>query len=233
MDFQTANKYLYEGYLYTLILIIASVVLVMALIIGLVIATPQVLYIPEFPGFPNISSSASAFAGLGAVLFAIIVLIVVYLVIFFRYIFRGYMALHRLGIKWAWWLAWGPIIVGIIALALLGSVAAIAASPPRLVQPVGIGGMLIGLAVVAVVLAAFGIFVSVAHILFLDNMHEYTNISLFRTAFILYIISLVLSFIPYVSIVDGILFLVEYIIEMLAYREASRWTPPSPQQPPS
>ncbi|AEA13237.1 hypothetical protein TUZN_1776 [Thermoproteus uzoniensis 768-20] len=241
MNFQEANKSLYRGYLYTLILsIIAGVAVLVEL--SSVIFSHLAPYWGSYvvpPSSPTPQESEFILTLISAIFTTIIISSISYLVIFFLFIFRGYMALHRLGIKWAEWLAWGPVILTIIGLALLGVIFWVLLNLPHWSSGsapypgVSMWGVVTAILAPLIALAAFGLFIDIVHILFLDNMYKYTQISKFHTAFILFIIALVLSFIPYVNIIGGILAFVEYIIEMLAYKEASEWAPPGqPQTPP-
>ena len=224
MNFQEVNRLLYKGYLYSLILGIVAVVSIITAVLAAIAS-----YAPIVERYPG--TSPRFLIVLTILLVSILAFAVADLVIFFLYLFRGYMALHKLGIGWAWWQAWGPIVLFAIGVV---SVGVLLASLPSLAS---YGGGLEASLWVAVwvaiiplaLLVAFGLFVDITHILFLNNMYDYTKISKFHTAYILYIIGLVLSFIPYVNAGGSILMLVEYIIEMLAYKEASAWTPPSSQ----
>jgi hypothetical protein len=158
--------------------------------------------------------------------------------VFFLYIFRGYRALHRLGFKWAWWLAWGPIVE--IVLALVAVPIAVISIPSAVYHDMGYPaeypawlGIITAAAPLLVLFAIaviIGLIIDIAHIIFLYDMHKYTKIGYFQISFILYIIGLVLSLIIF-SVAAGVLatlaLFAEYITEMLAYREASRWTPPA------
>ncbi|MGC8584023.1 MAG: hypothetical protein ACP5MH_09910 [Thermoproteus sp.] len=242
MDFQEANKSLYKGYLYTLILSIAAVAAVLVELFTVIFSYSSALYRSPYvvpPGSSTPQGFEFILTLISSIFIIIIVFGIVYLIIFFLFIFRGYMALHRLGIRWAWWQAWGPVILTILGLALLGGISWVLSGLPHWTSgsapypEASIWSVIIAILVPLVVLAAFGLFIDITHILFLDNMYKYTQISKFHTAFILFIISLVLSFIPYINIVGGILAFVEDIIEMLAYKEASEWAPPGqPQTPP-
>jgi hypothetical protein len=222
MEFREANKRLYKGYLYSLILVIVA--------IPVVIFTAVVAVLPSMQSPHALASVVVLLAG------EVVVFIIAGVLIFFLYLFRGYLALHRLGIGWAWWMAWGPIIefllgiatLVILALAVLANIQSISRGPVtgEWIWPVVAPALVMG-----IILAAFGIFLTIAHILFLNNMHRYTAINKFHTAYILLIIGIVLSFIPYLGILGTIVLIAQYVIEMLAYKEASEWTPPAPQTP--
>ena len=222
MEFREANKRLYKGYLYSLILVIVA--------IPVVIFTAVVAVLPSMQSPQALASVVVLLAG------EVFVFIIAGVLIFFLYLFRGYLALHRLGIGWAWWMAWGPIIefllgiatLVILALAVLANIQSISRGP---VTGEWIWLVVAPVLVMGIILAAFGIFLTIAHILFLNNMHRYTAINKFHTAYILLIIGIVLSFIPYLGILGTIVLIAQYIIEMLAYKEASEWTPPAPQTP--
>ncbi len=222
MEFREANKRLYKGYLYSLILVIVA--------IPVVIFTAVVAVLPSMQSPQALASVVVLLAG------EVFVFIIAGVLIFFLYLFRGYLALHRLGIGWAWWMAWGPIIefllgiatLVILALAVLANIQSISRGP---VTGEWIWLVVAPVLVMGIILAAFGIFLTIAHILFLNNMHRYTAINKFHTAYILLIIGIVLSFIPYLGILGTIVLIAQYVIEMLAYKEASEWTPPAPQTP--
>ncbi|MGC9131438.1 MAG: hypothetical protein ACP5H5_07630 [Pyrobaculum sp.] len=222
MEFREANKRLYKGYLYSLILVIVA--------IPVVIFTAVVAVLPSMQSPQALASVVVLLAG------EVFVFIIAGVLIFFLYLFRGYLALHRLGIGWAWWMAWGPIIefllgiatLVILALAVLANIQSISRGP---VTGEWIWPVVAPVLVMGIILAAFGIFLTIAHILFLNNMHRYTAINKFHTAYILLIIGIVLSFIPYLGILGTIVLIAQYVIEMLAYKEASEWTPPAPQTP--
>jgi magnesium-transporting ATPase (P-type) len=232
MDFREANKLLYKRYLYQLIF---AIVLVIALIIG-IIAVVIAVAEPVTAARPSAGSTASLWPVVESTAAFIVVALAVYLFIWFRYIFRGYVALHRLGVAWAFWLAWGPIIEVVLAVALVGT---LLIALPSLAAHLGevpvqaqnerlILETLMSFAPFLVLLAAsmaFGIFLDIAHILFLDKMKDLTKLSKFNAAFVLYIVAFVLSLASFVSsivgTISGVVALVEYIIEMLAYRGAS------------
>lgn len=223
MEFRDANTLLYRGYLYLLILVIVA--------IAAVIVTVLAVILP-------LSSSPSALApavALPLLAGEVVVFIIAGVLIFFLYLFRGYMALHKLGIGWAWWMAWGPIIEAVLEAPIV--VLALAALTHA--QSIGRGSVtggwiwsiLASARVMLIILGAFGLFLAIAHILFLSNMYRHTAIKKFNTAFILLIIGLVLSIPPYIDILGAIILIAQYVIEMLAYKEASEWTPPAPQTP--
>jgi uncharacterized membrane protein len=220
MEFREANRLLYKGYLYSLILVIVAIA---AVIVSL--------------AFLPLSSSPSVLASVVALLAGeVVVFIIAGVLIFFLYLFRGYMALHRLGIGWAWWMAWGPIIEAILLIVTLVVLTLVVMTQAQsigrgLVTGEWIWSILAPALVMLIILGAFGIFLTIAHILFLSNMHRHTAIDKFHTAYILLIIGLVLSLIPYIGILGAVVLLVQYVIEMLAYKEASEWTPPAPQTP--
>ena len=221
MDFQTSCRFLYRGYLYSIILAVITVAIVVALVLG---TTSRVSVLP--PWEPSSKSLAAA------VLTATTAPGAVYLIVVLRYVFRGYMGLHEHGVRWARWQAWGAVIAPVLWMAILVMSLALALSAESL--PVIVTDFSSGLAVwffgilgLVVVAGAFGLFIAIAHILFLDDMYRRTNIQKFRTAFTLSIVALVLSFVPFVGVVGWVLSIAVFIIEMLAYREAS--TQPSPQ----
>ncbi|MCI4464379.1 MAG: hypothetical protein JHC22_01080 [Thermoproteus sp.] len=189
---------------------------------------------PQPPPAGQEEAATGVFFALLAVVFALAIALIA---VFFLYIFRGYRALHRLGFKWAWWLAWGPIVE--IVLVLVAVPIAIISIPSAVYHDMGYpaeypawlgiitaAAPLLALFVISVII---GLIIDIAHIIFLYDMHKYTKIGYFQISFILYIIGLVLSLIIF-SVAAGVLatlvLFAEYITEMLAYREASRWTPP-------
>ncbi|MCU7787731.1 hypothetical protein ODS41_07365 [Pyrobaculum sp. 3827-6] len=222
MEFREANKLLYRGYLYSLILAIVA--------IAAVIVTVLAAFLP-------LTNSPSALAPAVALLAGeVVAFIIAGVLIFFLYLFRGYMALHRIGIGWAWWMAWGPIIEAVLGIATIVVLALAALTHAQSIDRGPITGeriwsILAPALVMLIILGAFGIFLTIAHILFLSNMYRHTGIGKFHTAYILLIIGLVLSIIPYIGILGAIVLLVQYVVEMLAYKEASEWTPPAPQTP--
>ncbi|MFP3348670.1 MAG: hypothetical protein RXN90_05030 [Thermoproteus sp.] len=242
MNFQEANRALYKGYLYSLILTIALVVAVT--VAALLILAPA-HFVAEPPPY-HVTGSQPPLAGQGEVaigasfaLLAVVIAIAIALIaVFFLYIFRGYRALHRLGFKWAWWLAWGPIVE--IVLALVAVPIAVISIPSAVYYDMGYPaeypawlGIITAAAPLLVLFAIaviIGLIIDIARIIFLYDMHKYTKIGYFQISFILYIIGLVLSLIIF-SVAAGVLaalvLFAEYITEMLAYREASRWTPPA------
>jgi len=242
MNFQEANRALYKGYLYSLILTIA---LVVAVVVAALLILAPAHFVAESPPY-HVTGSQPPPAGQGEVaigaffaLLAVVIAIAIALIaVFFLYIFRGYRALHRLGFKWAWWLAWGPIVE--IVLALVAVPIAVISIPSAVYHDMGYpaeypawldiitaAAPLLALFAIIVVI---GLIIDVARIIFLYDMHKYTKIGYFHISFILYIIGLVLSLIIF-SVAAGVLaalvLFAEYITEMLAYREASRWTPPA------
>lgn len=245
LDFNKANELLYKGYLYQLILAIVAIIVIFAAAIAAVtaiIASPGVS-----PSYPYGSSSSGLTSIIGAfvgITIVAIIFIVIGLIIFFKYIFRGYIGLHELGVKWAFWLAWGPIIeliLAIVAVALsfafIPSIAS-ALGSGLAESPFSIFAAAVPVLAVVVVLLAFSVFIDVARILFLKNMYDITKIGEFNIAFVLTIVALALSPALYagglLGAAAGIVGLIEYIFEMLAYRGASRMHPPPlPAQPQS
>ena len=244
MNFQEANRALYKGYLYSLIL---TIVLVVAAVVTALLILVPMHFVAEPPPY-HVTGSQPPPAGQGEVaigaffaLLAVVIAIAIALIaVFFLYIFRGYRALHRPGFKWAWWLAWGPIVE--VVLALVAVPIAIISIPSAVYYDMGYQagygypawlGMITAAApllALFAIIVIIGLIIDIAHIIFLYDMHKYTKIGYFQISFILYIIGLVLSLIIF-SVAAGVLatlvLFAEYITEMLAYREASRWTPPS------
>ncbi|MFP3168006.1 MAG: hypothetical protein RXR01_02780 [Thermoproteus sp.] len=242
MNFQEANRALYKGYLYSLIL---TIVLVVAVVVAVLLILVPMHFVAGSPPY-HVTGSQPPLAGQGEVaigasfaLLAVVIAIAIALIaVFFLYIFRGYRALHRLGFKWAWWLAWGPIVE--IVLALVAVPIAVISIPSAVYYDMGYPaeypawlGMITAAAPLLVLFAIaviIGLIIDIARIIFLYDMHKYTKIGYFQISFILYIIGLVLSLIIF-SVAAGVLaalvLFAEYITEMLAYREASRWTPPA------
>jgi len=245
MNFQEANRALYKGYLYSLIL---TIVLVVAVVVAVLLILVPMHFVAESPPYhvtgsqlPRLPPAGQGEVAIGAsfALLAVVIAIAIALIaVFFLYIFRGYRALHRLGFKWAWWLAWGPIVE--IVLALVAVPIAVISIPSAVYYDMGhqagypawldiitAAAPLLALFAIIVVI---GLIIDIARIIFLYDMHKYTKIGYFQISFILYIIGLVLSLIIF-SVAAGVLatlvLFAEYITEMLAYREASRWTPPA------
>ncbi|CCC82089.1 hypothetical protein [Thermoproteus tenax] len=246
LDFNKANELLYKGYLYQLILAIVAIIAIFAAAIAAataVIASSGVLP-PSYPYGSSSSGLASIIGALVGIIIVAIIFIVIGLIIFFKYIFKGYIGLHKLGVKWAFWLAWGPIIeliLAIVAVALffafISSIAS-ALGPGLAESPFSIFAAAVPVLAVVVVLLAFSVFIDVAKILFLKNMYDITKIGEFNIAFVLTIVALALSLASYtgglLGVAAGIVELIEYIFEMLAYRGASRMHPPPlPAQPQS
>ncbi|MEM4133446.1 MAG: hypothetical protein QW317_11175, partial [Thermoproteus sp.] len=213
MDFQTAMRTLYRGYLYQLILAIALIFLSVAVILSVALQ-------------PGGGVGLSALLAASALLIAVSIAVIA---VFFLFVFRGYYALYKLGFRWAWWLTWGVValiaivLVGIAVIALYYSsaLAELGRPPSVLSNPYSLlssSGPLLGY---FVVLTIFGVIISIAHILLLRDLHDYTKVGGFRMAYILYIIALILSFLPLVSLVGAVLAFAEYVVEMLAYREAA------------
>ncbi|MFP3199191.1 MAG: hypothetical protein RXR06_04890 [Thermoproteus sp.] len=242
MNFQEANRALYKGYLYSLIL---TIVLVVAVVVAVLLILVPMHFVAGSPPY-HVAGSQPPLAGQGEVaigasfaLLAVVIAIAIALIaVFFLYIFRGYRALHRLGFKWAWWLAWGPIVE--IVLALVAVPIAVISIPSAVYYDMGhqagypawLGIITAAAPLLALfaIIVVIGLIINIAHIIFLYDMHKYTKIGYFQISFILYIIGLVLSLIIF-SVAAGVLatlvLFAEYITEMLAYREASRWTPPA------
>jgi len=224
MNFQEANNVLYKGYLYMLITMIAGMIAYFVLLFALLSS----LLMP-FPGRPSVN----IFTVMAAVIGGGLALMVAALVIFFKFHFKGYMALYRLGIKWAWWMAWGPIIYAILAVAYLGAavvfpnalLAMIATGIPSWAGMAGAMAVALPLVILQYLLLAFGIVLFVFKILFLNYMNKYTGLPLFRTSWIMYLVTVIILLIPYLNILAGVLGLIAYVIEMLSYKDASSWTP--------
>ncbi|MEZ0320042.1 MAG: hypothetical protein ABWK05_08650 [Pyrobaculum sp.] len=232
MDFQSAMRSLYRGYLYQLVLVLALVLLE---VVFLVMAALQ----------PSVGG-----AGLAAVVVAsaafVIALLIAVVVVFFLYILRGYAALYKMGFRWAWWLAWGTVVLFIVI--IVGFVAIVAyyqvltepwlsSAPP---SPYSFLASLTPLLAYLAVIVVLSLVISIARIILLRDLYNYTKIERFRTAYILYIVMLVLLFIPLASLVGIVLAFVQYIVEMLAYRDAAGTadlltprTPPPSTPPPS
>lgn len=225
MDFKEAMRTLYKGYLYQLIVLLAVLALSLGLAIAIFLSTIPAL--PTRLPRPAISGASApmifAVAGLALIGFLLAALILV----FFLYIFRGYRALHRLGVKWAWWLAWGPIamaaLVAIFAAALAlyrpALLARIEAYPMRAYEAILEEPMLLG---IFIVVEAMYLLLVVAKALTLNDLRKRAGVGLFAVALVLLIIGFLLSYLPSVYYVGGLVLFAEYIAEMLAYREAAR-----------
>ncbi|MCI4465323.1 MAG: hypothetical protein JHC22_05995 [Thermoproteus sp.] len=214
MDFREAMEVLYRGFLYQLALILVGLVV---LAVGLLRPRSALL-------------AASA---------ALAVLAVGLIAVFFLYIFRGYRALHRLGFKWAWWLAWGPVALVAVALIFAASVVVYFAGRPALavralanpaVLYVAIGREPALLGIIAVVLA-LELILAAAKALTLRDLHRRTSLGLFRAALALFAVGYVLSLLPPVEYVGLAVLSAEYVAEMSAYRAASRAGASSPPPP--
>lgn len=215
---------MYMGYLFSIILAIATAVVVVALAFG---SMSKVSALPPWGWEPSSKLLATA------TLSAMIAPGAVYLVVVLRYVFRGYMGLHKHGVRWAQWQAWGAVIAPVLWMAILATSLALvlsAESLPVIVTDFSSGyvAWFFGILGLLAAAGAFGLFLAITHILYLDDMYRRTNIQKFRTAFTLYIVALVLSFVPFVGIVGWALFVAVFIIEMLAYREASIQPTPQP-----
>jgi len=215
VDFREAMEVLYRGFLYQLALILVGLVVLAVGLLG--------------PRSALLAASA-----------ALAVLAVGLIAVFFLYIFRGYRALHRLGFKWAWWLAWGPVALVAVALIFAASVAAYLAGRPALAvralaSPaalyVAIGREPALLGIIAVVLA-LELILAAAKALTLRDLHRRTSLGLFRVALALFAVGYVLSLLPPVEYVGLAVLSAEYVAEMSAYRAASRAGAPS-QPPPA
>jgi len=210
VDFREAMEVLYRGFLYQLALILVGLVVLAVGLLG--------------PRSALLAASA-----------ALAVLAVGLIAVFFLYIFRGYRALHRLGFKWAWWLAWGPVALVAVALIFAASVAAYLAGRPALAvralaNPaalyVAIGREPALLGIIAVVLA-LELLLAAAKALTLRDLHRRTSLGLFRVALALFAVGYVLSLLPPVEYVGLAVLSAEYVAEMSAYRAASRAGAPS------
>jgi len=210
VDFREAMEVLYRGFLYQLALILVGLVMLAVGLLG--------------PRSALLAASA-----------ALAVLAVGLIAVFFLYIFRGYRALHRLGFKWAWWLAWGPVALVAVALIFAASVAAYLAGRPALAvralaNPaalyVAIGREPALLGIIAVVLA-LELILAAAKALTLRDLHRRTSLGLFRVALALFAVGYVLSLLPPVEYVGLAVLSAEYVAEMSAYRAASRAGAPS------
>ncbi|MEZ0247978.1 MAG: hypothetical protein ABWJ97_01775 [Thermoproteus sp.] len=223
MDFQTAMRSLYRGYLYQLVLILALVLLAVVILLS--------------AALQPMGRGAGPVALVVASAVLVIALLIAVVVVFFLFIFRGYNALYRLGFRWAWWLAWGTIVLFVIVFAGLAVIVAYYSyifmgpgrlPPSALSNPYSLlasSAPLLGYSAVVII---FSLIISIARVILLRDLYNYTKIDGFRTAYILYIIALVLSFIPLASLIGTVLAFVEYIVEMLAYRDAAA-RPPAPQ----
>ncbi|MGC9118045.1 MAG: hypothetical protein ACP5I3_03520 [Thermoproteus sp.] len=224
MDFREVMRTLYRGYIYQL-MVLAAIIAVSAAVFLLAVLQP--------PG-PGAGVSAS----LVAIGLAEIGLVVALLVVFFLYIFKGFRALHKLGFRWAWWLAWGPIALAIVAiififalaLYLSGHVAAVArltADPMYVYSLLSREPAIVG---IVAVLVAIDILLVAAKAITLRDLHRYSGVGLFKTALYMLIAGYVLSLLPLVSFLGAVVLFAEYIAEMLAYGEAARAPAPAPRQ---
>jgi hypothetical protein len=236
MEFREAMGVLFRGYLYMLIYVIGGGLAMLAIIYAALAAA--VWTAAWGKGF-----------NVWGYLTAIVAVVVLYVVgvwfIFFRYHFRGFRALHRQGFRAAWLLAWGPVISLVLMAALFG--VAVFSAPAVLLRGDILGALAAGVAVMALLAAAFGVGVAVlvARLILLRRLYRYTGLSLFNIAFVLALVGLVFYAAYYLYILTysrpygfaapgpavglaalgGIVSFAAYIVEMLAYKEGSEWTP--------
>ncbi|AET32354.1 hypothetical protein P186_0913 [Pyrobaculum ferrireducens] len=227
---------LFRGYLYMLIYVIGAGLAMVAVLYAMVMSAV----------WSALHGRGFDFWGFLAAFIAVVVLFTVgVLVIFFRYHFRGFMALYRLGFKVAWLLAWGPVITLILMAAIIGVV--VVSAPAVLFRGDILGALAAGVAVMALLAAAFavGFAVLVARLALLRGLYRYTGINLFNIAFVLALVGLVFYAAYYLYILTysrpygfaapgpavglaalgGIVSIAAYIVEMIAYKEGSEWTP--------
>lgn len=213
MDFKEAMGILYKGFLYQLVVISALVAISFALLLSALFVSP----------------AAIAAAG-----FVVIALLIALLLIFFLYLFRGYRALHMLGFRWAWWLAWGPVALMVLVAIFAGALVMYLRGHPVVaahvrIDPTYIYRVMLGtpalLGIFAVLQAAYLLLVA-ARAITLNDLRRHSKVGLFGVALILLLIGYPLSLVPLVNYVGGLVLLAEYIAEMLAYREAARVAPP-------
>ncbi len=207
IEFREANKLLYKGHLYMLILYIAAI----ATIFAGVIIWVSVL----FTSIHNIDRVTAMLPAINimavAITLFIISFIVAALLIFLRYLFRGYMALDKLGIEWAKWMAWWPIIAVILSIVILVIIA--------LAKPSYLYSELSAYLASLLFIIIYGPLIIIS-ILFLNNMYKHTSIAKFRVAYLLYIIFIVLLLIPY-NFFMLMLDIVRLIILTIAYKEVA------------
>jgi hypothetical protein len=236
MEFREAMRVLFKGYLYMLIYVLGAGLAMLAIIYAaLAAAVWSAVWRKGFDMW-----------GYLAAMVAVVVLYVVgVLVIFFRYHFRGFRALHRLGFKAAWLLAWGPVITLILIAALFG--VAVFSVPAVILSGNVLGALAASVTLLVLVVAALGVglAVMVARLILLRALYRYTGINLFNIAFILSLLVLVIYAASYayiasypvsytflmpgpalgMSALGTLLIFAAYIVEMLAYKEGSEWTP--------
>ena len=111
------------GYLFSIILAIATAVVVVALAFG---SMSKVSALPPWGWEPSSKLLATA------TLSAMIAPGAVYLVVVLRYVFRGYMGLHKHGVRWAQWQAWGAVIAPVLWMAILATSLALVLSAESL-----------------------------------------------------------------------------------------------------
>ncbi len=226
---------MFRGYLYMLIYVIGAGLAMVAVLYAMVMSAV----------WSALHGRGFDLWGFLATFIAVVVLFTVgVLVIFFRYHFRGFMALYRLGFKAAWLLAWGPVITLILMAAVIGVV--VVSAPAVLFRGDILGALAAGVAVMALLAAAFGVGVAVlvARLVLLRRLHRYTGINLFNIAFVLALVGLVFYAAYYLYILTysrpygfaapspavglaalgGIVSFAAYIVEMLAYKEGAEWT---------
>ncbi|AEA12257.1 hypothetical protein TUZN_0768 [Thermoproteus uzoniensis 768-20] len=225
MDFREVMRTLYKGYIYQLIVLVAIVAVSFAAFLLAVLQPPG-----PGAGVPD---------SLAAVGIAAIALAIAFVVIFFLYIFRGFRALHKLGFKWAWWLAWGPIALAVVAAILVLALALYFFGHPAVVNRLTADPTYVYLLIlrepaivgITAVLFALELLLVAARAMTLRDLHRYSGVGLFRTALYMLIAGYVLSLLPLVSFLGAVVLFAEYIAEMLAYGEAARRAPaPAPQQ---
>ncbi|MGC9051549.1 hypothetical protein [Pyrobaculum sp.] len=199
MDLASACRLMYRGYLYSLVLLAASIVLLVSAVFV------------EFsnPASPYLGVLAFAALPLGAAGFAVVLLI-----------HRGFMALSRLGVRWAGVQARLLTALFVVELSLL-ALGLLRRERPLLQD-------LPQDAALAIVLAVLGLVWGLAlaylatHLLYLKHMYRHTGVLRFHTAYVVTLVG-VAFLVPVVTAPLGLLILfAAHVVEMLAYREASR-----------
>lgn len=162
---------------------------------------------------------------------ALAVLLALNLAVYIAFISRGFHALWRMGLRWAFWVAWGPPVIAALFFAASAAVASYLSNRPDLLSE-GIGALALRLSrdplfiAVSFVLDLLALLVLAAKALVLRDLWRRTGEGLFRASFYLMIAgilsALLIAINPAAVLVAASLIFAEYLAELFAYREASR-----------
>lgn len=184
MDFRQAVKLLYRGFLYQLFVMIGGGLVLSAAALALILGG-------DLTTFYALAAAAATLAAL-------------YISIFFLYVFRGLLALHRQGLRWAKWAAYGFAATLILVLTTVATTAALGAVTAPL----------------AAAALASGLFTTAARFMFLNEMYRKTGVKHFRAAAALLVIGVALT--PFVTLAAILVLVIQHFVEMLAYRDSTQ-----------